>query len=346
MVDLLRNVPLGTYLEAPQTWLHRLDPRVKFVWLITILVNPILANSWWRLAIVAFTILLTWTAPLPWRVWRRQLLLVAALALFAIAITAFAPDALGVNSVPVRPAADMGYGFPVLLEPETQPNGDASVGEITDSEISGSNISEDPRTDASDSSADAFDWTTLGSPTGYRYQLFESPSILGRKFQITRRSLSVAVRLGTLIFTLLYSTALFLLTTSPEEIAEAIAFFASPLRWLNVPVTEVVLALTLSLRFLPLVLEEVQNIIRAVNTRDIHWQSLGFKGAAQLGLSMVERILQNLLLRADQTASAMQVRGYIGSEHAVQWHVLKMSWLDWLVLVGVPLFWASRFIFF
>ncbi len=322
MVDLLRNVPLGTYLEFPQTWLHRLDPRVKFVWLITILVNPILANSWWRLAIVAFTILLTWTAPLPWRVWRRQLLVVAALAVFAIGLTAFAPDALGVRSVPVRPGADMGYGFPVLLESESLPGEDVAASDRLP------------------------EWTNLAAPTGYRYQLFETPSILGRKFQVTRRSLSVAVRLGTLIFTLLYSTALFLLTTSPEEIAEAIAFFASPLRWLNVPVTEVVLALTLSLRFLPLVLEEVQNIIRAVNTRDIHWQSLGFKGAAQLGLSMVERILQNLLLRAEQTASAMQVRGYMGAEHAVRWHVLKMSWLDWLVLVGVPLFWASRFMFF
>ncbi|MEL7084894.1 MAG: CbiQ family ECF transporter T component, partial [Cyanobacteria bacterium J06597_1] len=126
MVDLLRNVPLGTYLEFPQTWLHRLDPRVKFVWLITILVNPILANSWWRLTIVAFTILLTWTAPLPWRVWRRQLLVVAALAVFAIALTAFAPDALGVGSVSVRPGADMGYGFPVLIESETSSDEDSS----------------------------------------------------------------------------------------------------------------------------------------------------------------------------------------------------------------------------
>ena len=337
MVDLLRNVPLGTYLESPQTWLHRLDPRVKFVWLITILVNPILANSWWRLAIVAFTILLTWTAPLPWRVWRRQLLLVAALATFAIALTAFAPDALGVSSVPVRPGADLGYGFPILLESEDSPDGTLSSSETSERATP---------VEADSSDITSFDWESLPAPSGYRYQLFESPSILGRQFQVTRRSLSVAVRLGTLIFTLLYSTTLFLLTTSPEEIAEAIAFFASPLRWLNVPVTEVVLALTLSLRFLPLVLEEVQNIIRAVNTRDIHWQSLGFKGAAQLGLSLVERILKNLLLRAEQTASAMQVRGYIGSEHAVQWHVLKMSWLDWLVLVGVPLFWACRFIFF
>ncbi|MEM9568180.1 MAG: energy-coupling factor transporter transmembrane protein EcfT [Cyanobacteria bacterium P01_E01_bin.34] len=341
MVDLLRNVPLGTYLEFPQTWLHRLDPRVKFVWLITILVNPILANSWWRLAIVAFTILLTWTAPLPWRVWRRQLLVVAALAVFAVGLTAFAPGALGVSSVPVRPGADMGFGFPVLIESEPLPGEASPSSEILDLENPEQPIA------ANDSGSDQFsEWTSLQTPTGYRYQLFETPSILGRKFQVTRRSLSVAVRLGTLIFTLLYSTALFLLTTSPEEISEAIAFFASPLRWLNVPVTEVVLALTLSLRFLPLVLEEVQNILRAVNTRDIHWQSLGFKGAAQLGLSMVERILQNLLLRAEQTASAMQVRGYIGAEHAVRWHVLKMSWLDWLVLVGVPLFWASRFAFF
>ena len=341
MVDLLRNVPLGTYLESPQTWLHRLDPRVKFIWLITILVSPILANSWWRLAVVVFTIVLTWTAPLPWRVWRRQLLLVAALALFATAVTAFAPDALGVKSVPVRPGADVGYGLPFTSTPNAANTNQA----LTSEQPSDLQVSDGERAN-NVGAVDTVDWTSLGSPTHYRYVLLKTPSLLGRQFQVTRRSLSVAVRLGTLIFTLLYSTTLFLLTTSPEEIAEAIAFFASPLRWLNVPVTEVVLALTLSLRFLPLVLEEVQNIIRAVNTRDIHWQSLGFKGAAQLGLSMVERILQNLMLRAEQTASAMQVRGYIGPEHAVQWHVLKLSLLDGIVLVGVPLFWASRFVLF
>lgn len=337
MVDLLRNVPLGTYLESPETWLHRLDPRVKFIWLVTILVSPILANGWWRLAVVAFTVILTWTAPLPWRVWRRQLLLVAALALFATTLTAFAPDALGVRSVPIRPDNQLpAYG---LLSTEGT-DGDRSNVVAIDEDVP------DPAATNVEDDLSMFDWDSLTSPTGYRYELLTTPSILGRKFQVTRRSLSVAVRLGTLIFTLLYSTTLFLLTTAPEEIAETIAYFASPLRWAKVPVTEVVLALTLSLRFLPLVLEEVQNIIRAVNTRDIHWQALGFKGAAKLGLSLVERILQNLMLRAEQTASAMQVRGYIGPEHAVPWHVLKMSGLDWLVLVGVPLFWACRFVLF
>ncbi|WP_017326447.1 energy-coupling factor transporter transmembrane protein EcfT [Synechococcus sp. PCC 7336] len=331
MVDLLRNVPLGTYLESPVTWLHRLDPRVKFVWLVSILLSPILADGWWRLAVVAFLVLLTWGSQLPWRVWRGQLGIALAIALFATLLTAFAPEALGVRSEPVRPAAEMAYG---LLLP-----------------LAESAVTADPSDTAATAPAEierlrVVDWEQLPQPTRYRYELLTIPPVLGRELRISRRSLAIAIRLATLIFTLLYSTSLFLLATAPEEITEAIAFFCAPLRPLKVPVAEIVLTLTLALRFLPLVLEEVQNIARAVRTRDIHWQGLGLKGGVKLALSLVERVLQNLLIRAEQTASAMQVRGYLGPELAVQWHVLKMQRFDWAILAGVPLFWACRLLLF
>ncbi len=55
-MDLLKSLPLGLYLEQPITWLHRLDPRVKLVWLVSILVSPILANATWRFVVVGLLI--------------------------------------------------------------------------------------------------------------------------------------------------------------------------------------------------------------------------------------------------------------------------------------------------
>ncbi|MEO0855001.1 MAG: energy-coupling factor transporter transmembrane protein EcfT, partial [Cyanobacteria bacterium J06648_11] len=170
--------------------------------------------------------------------------------------------------------------------------------------------------------------------------------LLGRApIQITRRTLTLGMRFGTLLFTLLYSTTLFLLVTAPEEMAESLALMARPLGRFGVPVAELALTLTLALRFLPLVLEEVQNLIRAIRTRDIRWQSLGFRGAASTILAVVERLLANLLLRAEQTAAAMQVRGYEGPERMVPWHVFRLRRVDFMVLGFLPLFWACRIAF-
>ncbi|NJN23559.1 MAG: hypothetical protein HC810_03100, partial [Acaryochloridaceae cyanobacterium RL_2_7] len=83
-------------------------------------------------------------------------------------------------------------------------------------------------------------------------------------FRVTRRSIQLAVRLSTWLFTLIYGTNLFLLTTAPESIAATLQTILSPLKRWNVPVVEVGLTLTLALRFIPLVLEEVQNLIRSV----------------------------------------------------------------------------------
>jgi energy-coupling factor transport system permease protein len=143
----------------------------------------------------------------------------------------------------------------------------------------------------------------------------------------------------------LYSTNLYLLTTAPEEITAAFESLMQPLRRLKLPVTEITLTLTLSLRFIPLVLEEVQNLIRSVMTRAINWKKLGLKGAFKVWLIVAERLLENLLLRAEQMANAMIVRGFTSpNEHKVQWHELKLKTRDWLAIATLTLFWGVRVI--
>jgi energy-coupling factor transport system permease protein len=157
--------------------------------------------------------------------------------------------------------------------------------------------------------------------------------------------LELAVRISTLVFTLIYSTNLFLLTTAPEEITEGLENLMSPLRRFHVPVTEISLTLTLSLRFIPLVLEEVQNLARAVRTRAIDWQKLGIKRSLNVWLTVVEKLLDNLLLRAEQIAIAMEVRGFTSpNQHQVRWHELKLRWADFIALFLLIPFWAARLV--
>ncbi|WP_448561423.1 energy-coupling factor transporter transmembrane component T family protein, partial [Trichothermofontia sp.] len=178
----------------------------------------------------------------------------------------------------------------------------------------------------------------LPQPTRYQYVLVQQGP-----FTVTRRSFDLGLRVSTLIFTLIYSTNLYLLTTAPEEITASLEDLMAPLRRLHWPVTEIALTLTLSLRFIPLVLEEVQNLVRAVRTRAINWKKLGLRRAINLWMTLAERLLKNLLLRAEQIASAMKVRGFTSPDrHRVQWHQTRLRRGDWLAVMGLVLLWGAR----
>lgn len=321
-MDLLRSLPLGLYLETPITWLHRLDSRVKLAWLMTFLITPIWANSAWRILLVGLLILLTISAMVPLRVWRQQMGWLLAICLTVFLVTAFMPDGLNIQypsrlpqdeltflrNAPNPPKSEPWYQF--LLIWQAPDNPDAA------------NIAPELKALSSD----------------YQYQFWT-----WGPFRITRRSIQLAVRVSTWLFTLIYGTNLFLLTTASESIAATIQTLLSPLKKWNIPVVEVGLTLTLSLRFIPLVLEEVQNLIRSVRTRAIQWKKLGFRGVIQFVLLLVDRLIENLFMRAEQIASAMTVRGFTQpNQHDVQWHYYKLHLRDWIAMGLLLGFWIGR----
>ncbi|WP_017653412.1 energy-coupling factor transporter transmembrane component T family protein [Fortiea contorta] len=301
-MDLLRSLPLGLYLEQPQTWLHKIDPRVKFAWLMSFLTSYTFATNEWRLLLVAVLIIVTLVARIPQRVWKQQMVWLLMLSFFVFIITAASPDGLGIDYQPRLPTNEQVFTQPSTTN-TTQPISKAII-----------------------------------NNQKYSYTLFQAGPV-----KVTRRSLDLAVRLSTILFTVIYSTNLYLLTTAPEEITSGIESLMQPLRRLKLPVTEITLTLTLSLRFIPLVLEEVQNLIRSVMTRAINWKKLGLKGAVKLWMIVAERLLENLLLRAEQMANAMMVRGFTSPNgHRVVWHDLRLQARDWLAIAALTLFWGVR----
>jgi energy-coupling factor transport system permease protein len=316
-MDLLRSLPISLYLEQPITWLHRLDARVKLAWLMAFLLTPVLANPWWRIGLVGTLLLLTLAAGIPWRVWKRQMGWLLLLALLILGLTSILPDGLTTTQQPHRPGAEITLQSPRSSTQTTLPWFQRLW-------------RQSPQLPSASS---------LPPASNYRFELFKFGPL-----KVTRRSLDLGVRTSTLFFTLLYSTSLFLLTTAPEEITAGLEELLGPLGRLGLPITEVCLTLTLGLRFIPLVLEEIQNLVRSIWTRAIDWKKLGWKGSSRIWLTVAERLLDNLLLRAEQIAAGMQVRGFTQpGRHQVQWHRLSLSGWDWLSLAllcgGIALRW-------
>ncbi|MBE9222546.1 CbiQ family ECF transporter T component [Cyanobacterium stanieri LEGE 03274] len=285
-MDLLRSLPIGLYIEKPFSWLHRLDPRVKLGWLMSLILSPLLANSSWRIFLVIFLLLITWLSFIPWRVQKKQITWLLLVGILIFILTAFAPDGLSINYQPRLPESDI----------------------------------------------------NINQPTDYQYILYSFGN-----FNVTRRSFDLAIRVSTLFFTLIYSSNLFLLTTAPEEITAGIEDLLSPLNRFKFPVTEMILTLTLSLRFIPLVLEEIQNLIRSIRTRAIKWRKLGIKKSVQIWVIVMEKLLENILLRAEQIAIAMESRGFTNPKnHEVQWHESRIKTNDVVALFFLVIFWLFR----
>ena len=324
-MDLMRSLPLGLYLEQPVTGLHRLDARVKMGWLLAFLLVPILASAPFRMAMAGLLILITLVIRIPLRVWQKQMGWLLSVAFFVCLITAFAPDGYAISYDPPQPRDTL-----TLTTPQPAVTQEALRGNTPGlwDWLPQPTFSEK----VPEKAATVSEIPTLSAPeTDYRYILFERGPL-----KISRRSLSLAFRLSSLIFILIYSANLYLLVTAPEEITAAIDSLMGPLRWLNLPVTEIALTLTLSLRFIPLVLEEVQNLVRSVRTRAINWKRMGVRGTVFIWITLSERLLENLLMRADQMSTAMKARGFHSpEEHQMLLYSPRLRRWDWVALLGL-----------
>ncbi|MEO1003477.1 MAG: CbiQ family ECF transporter T component [Cyanobacteria bacterium J06638_7] len=306
-MDFLRQLPIGQYVaEEPGpagagsrgSWLRRVDARIKLAWTVAFLVTPILAGPLWRLALVGLLLLITALSGLPWRLWRRSLPLLLALSLLVGGLALVLP-AGGRPPAPLqRPPAE------VRLQP-------------------GSPL--EPPAERSGKTWELVRWGPLQV----------GPLSLG-PLVVTRRSALLGLNGSTLLFTLVHSANLMLLTTRPEELVWAISWLLAPLARLGWPMERLGFTLLLALRFLPLVQEELQNLLRSVATRAVNLRRLGWRPALGLVLAVGERLLANLLLRSEQGAEALLARGGVWLP-AEQLHrrLPPQRWLNLVALLGL-----------
>ena len=125
---------------------------------------------------------------------------------------------------------------------------------------------------------------------------------------VDRRSAELGIKTSTLIFTVIHSVNLMLITTPPEDLVWSIRWFFTPLTLLGFPLEKISFQLLLALRFLPLVQEELQNLLRSIGVRAIDFRRLGFKSSLALFITLGERLLSNILLRAEQGADSLMSR--------------------------------------
>jgi energy-coupling factor transport system permease protein len=124
------------------------------------------------------------------------------------------------------------------------------------------------------------------------------------------RGLYLAGRLATMIG----GTALLALVTPPRALADALAFYARPLQILRVPVDDLAMMMTIALRFMPTLAEELAAIVRARLARGADFGG-GLWRRGQVWATVLVPLFVGLFRHADSLAVAMEARGYRGGRH-------------------------------
>ncbi|WP_058305703.1 energy-coupling factor transporter transmembrane component T family protein [Gracilibacillus massiliensis] len=128
-------------------------------------------------------------------------------------------------------------------------------------------------------------------------------------------------------------TSLLTLTTSPMEITDAIEELFAPLKKIKVPVHELALMMSISLRFIPTLLEETEKISKAQASRGVDFRTGTMKDRMYAIVPLLVPLFISAFKRAEELAMAMEARGYNGSEGRTKLRELKLTRIDYIAIL-------------
>jgi len=134
-------------------------------------------------------------------------------------------------------------------------------------------------------------------------------------------------------FLLILVTSLLTLTTTPLEITDAIEDMLHPLKRFKFPVHELALMMSISLRFIPTLMQETDKISRAQASRGVDFRTGPVKDRIKAVVPLLVPLFVSAFKRAEELAMAMEARGYQGGEGRTKLRQLKIEKRDTYVFI-------------
>jgi energy-coupling factor transport system permease protein len=134
---------------------------------------------------------------------------------------------------------------------------------------------------------------------------------------------------------LIIITTLLTLTTTPIEVTDGVESLLGPLKKMRVPVHELALMMSISLRFIPTLMEETEKIMKAQTARGVDFTGGRFSERMKAIVSLLVPLFISSFKRAEELATAMEARGYRGGEGRTKFRQLIWKWTDTFFLIAV-----------
>jgi energy-coupling factor transport system permease protein len=149
-----------------------------------------------------------------------------------------------------------------------------------------------------------------------------------------------ALRLLVRVVLLYYLTSMLMFTTSMMDLADGFEIMLDPLKRLRIPVNELVMVMVIAIKFVPLLVGELERLIKAQTARGARFDQGGLiERARRLGPLLVP-LFVNAFYRAEILTVAMNARCYRGGQGRTKRRVLTFRRAD-LLAFGLALLLAA-----
>lgn len=130
--------------------------------------------------------------------------------------------------------------------------------------------------------------------------------------KITDEGLRTAVYMAIRLIYLIVGSSLMTLTTTPNELTDGIERLLKPFNKIKVPVHEIAMMMSIALRFIPILLEETDKIMKAQIARGADLENGNIIQKAKNMIPILVPLFVSAFRRANDLAMAMEARCYRG----------------------------------
>ena len=152
-----------------------------------------------------------------------------------------------------------------------------------------------------------------------------------------RNALFMVIRLTLLIA----GSSMMTYTTTPNELTDGMERQLRPLAKIGLPVHEIAMMMSIALRFIPILMEEMQKIMNAQMARGASFDEGNIVKKAKSLVPILVPLFVSAFRRADDLAMAMEARCYHGGEGRTKMKPLRYQKRDWIAYVILVLYVAA-----
>ena len=163
------------------------------------------------------------------------------------------------------------------------------------------------------------------------FNLFLTPGEVLVQFwilKITREGLHIALMMGARLILLVLGSSLMTLTTTPNQLTDGLEKGLGVLKKVGVPVHEIAMMMSIALRFIPILIEETDKIMKAQQARGADFESGNLLQRAKAMVPILVPLFISAFRRANDLAMAMEARCYHGGEGRTKMKPLRYAARD------------------
>ncbi|MBO5069483.1 MAG: energy-coupling factor transporter transmembrane protein EcfT [Roseburia sp.] len=146
--------------------------------------------------------------------------------------------------------------------------------------------------------------------------------------KITKEGVSSAALMAIRLTYLILGTSIMTLTTTPNQLTDGLEKAMAPLAKIGIPVHAIAMMMSIALRFIPILVEETDKIMKAQMARGADFESGNLVKKVKSMIPLLVPLFVSAFRRADDLAMAMEARCYNGGSGRTKMKPLKYEKRD------------------